>query len=253
MCVERCRKYFTYISILTILCLLISGCSWFNKQAKPDPLAQPEGSDQELSYLEKVKRPPLVFFDLEGQIETLFKPLNKMDFSAAQEEYQKTKTLWEKSKTEAGNIKGVKETDAAFNGLGSAIAAQKGPESLASLNKFTNSLNQLLMNYKLSPLSDIVTLATISRNISWQLEDQDFKKSQVRAEELKKTWESSKVNLEQPGIFGEITKAHDSVGKIKGAVTAENKMAADDQIKKFNESMTKIRNFYREKNASIMP
>jgi hypothetical protein len=30
-------------------------------------------------------------------------------------------------------------------------------------------------------------------------------------------------------------------------------MAADDQIKKFNESMTKIRNFYREKNASIMP
>lgn len=75
----------------------------------------------------------------------------------------------------------------------------------------------------------------------------------MRAEELKKTWEQSKVNLEQAGILGEVTKAHDDVAKIKGSVTAENKMAADGQIKKFNESMTKIRDFYRQKNQSIMP
>lgn len=240
-------KWLIYIVIIYTILSLMSGCSWFTKQAKPDD------NGKDLTYMEKVKRPPLIFFDLAGQIEDLFKPLNKMDFIQAQAEYQKVLTTWEKAKVEAGNIKGVQETDEAIKTLGSAIMAGKSSESLGALNKFTNSLQELLTNYKLSPLSDIVNLATISRNISWELTDQDFKKALVRAEELKKTWEQSKVNLEQAGILGEVTKAHDAVGKIKGSVTAENKMAGDAQIKKFNESLGKIREFYKQKNASLMP
>lgn len=237
-----------YILTICILLSFLSGCSWFGgTQAKPDDSAQ------DLTYLQKIKRPPLAFFDLAGQMEDLFKPLNKMDFDKAQEEYQKVQVTWEKAKDEAGNIKGIKETDEAFKALGAAITAGKTSESMASMNKFANSLNELLTNYKLSPLSDIVNLATISRNVSWELEDKDFKKSLVRAEELEKTWEQSKVNLEQAGILSEVTKAHDAVSKIKGSVTAENKMSTEGQIKKFNESLGKIRDFYKQKNQSIIP
>lgn len=244
-------KMLIHMVTICLLIALTAGCSWFGAQTKPAP--QPENNAQDLTYMEKVKRPPLVFFDLAAQLDSLFKPLNKMDFTAAQEEYQKLQTTWEKAKTEAGNIKGVTETDEAAKALGLAIASQKAAESMSVMNKFANSLQDLLMNYKLSPLSDIVNLSTISRNVAWELEDQDFKKAMVRTEELEKTWERSKVNLEQAGILSEVTKAHDDIGKIKGAVTAENKMAARDQLKKFDESMSKIRDFYRQKNQSMMP
>lgn len=237
---------------LLLLCLLCSGCSWFTAQSKPDQQKNSNES-QELTYLEKVKRPPPIYFDLEAEIEDLFKAINKLDFSKAQAEYQKVQTTWAKAKNQSGNIKGVKETDEALTTLGSSLSSGKGPESIASLNKFTNSLGTLLMNYKLSPLSDIVNLATISRNIAWELAERDFKTAQLRTDELKKTWEATKVNLEQPGILGEITKAHDVIGKIKNTVAAENQMASEDQLKKFDEGLTKIRNFYKQKSTSKMP
>jgi hypothetical protein len=176
-----------------------------------------------------------------------------MDFATAQQAYQKVEATWEAAKNESGNIKGVQETDEALKSVGSALSAEKGPESIDSLNKFTYSLSQLLMNYKLSPLSDIVNLATISRNIAWEVKERDFKKAKVRSEELKKTWSATKVNLEQPGILGEVTKAHDSVSKIENSVAAENQKASEDQLKKFDESLTKIRNFYKNKSTSLMP
>jgi len=243
-------KWFIYAGIM-LICLSLSGCSLFSAQAKPDQQTKSDG--QELQYLEKAKRPPPVYFDLEGQIEDLFKALNTLDFAKAQQAYQNVQATWEAAKRESGTMKGVKETDEALTSLGSALSAEKGPESIASLNKFTYSLNQLLMNYKLSPLSDIVNFATISRNVAWAVGESDFKKAKVRSEELKKTWASAKVNLEQPGILGEVTKAHDSVSKIEGSVSAENQMAAEDQLKKFDESLTKIRNFYKNKNTSFMP
>lgn len=245
-------KSFVAVGLMLIWILLFSGCSWFNPQAK---LEQQTASDegQELTYMEKVKHPPTVYFDLEAQIEDLFNSLNKLDFAKARAEYQKVQISWETAKAETGNIKGIKEADEALIALGSMLSSEKANESMTSLNKFTGRLGQLLMNYKLSPLADIVNLATISRNITWELEDRDFEKSLVRTEELKNTWEATKVNLEQPGILGEVTKAHDGVGKIRSAVSAENKMLAEDQLKKFNESLTKIRNFYKEKNMSYMP
>jgi len=238
---------------LYLLICLPAGCSRLGTYTQPVPQSKPETGQQELTYLEKVKRPPLVYFDLASELDELFKPLNKMDLTQAQAEYQKTLTLWETAKAETGDIKGIKETDETLKSLGTAIAAGKSQESMAGLNKFSNSLQELLTNYKLSPLSDIVHLATISRNVSWELEDHDFKKAFVRTEELKKTWEQSKTNLEQAGILSEVTKAHESIDKIKGSVTAENKMAADAQVKKFNESLTKIRNFYRQRNQSMLP
>ena len=238
------------------LCLLIclpAGCSRLGTFTQPAPQSKPETGQQELTYVEKVKRPPSVYFDLASELDELFKPLNKMDLTQAQAEYQKTLTLWETAKAETGDIKGMKETDEALKSLGTAIAAGKSQESMAGLNKFSNNLQELLTNYKLSPLSDMVNLATISRNVSWELEDHDFKKAFVRTEELKKTWEQSRTNLEQAGILSEVTKAHESIDKIKGSVTAENKMAADAQLKKFNESLTKIRDFYRQRNQSMLP
>ena len=239
--------------VLYLLICLPAGCSRLGTFTQPVPQSKPESGQQELTYAEKVRRPPLVYFDLASELDALFKPLNKMDLPQAQAEYQKILTLWETAKTETGDIKGVKETDEALKSLGTAIAAGKSQESMAGLNKFANNLQELLTNYKLSPLSDIVNLATISRNVSWELEDHDFKKAFVRTEELKKTWEQSKTNLEQAGILSEVTKAHESIEKIKGSVTAENKMAADAQLKKFNESLSKIQNFYRQRNESILP
>ncbi|HBS58313.1 MAG TPA: hypothetical protein DEA44_03490 [Firmicutes bacterium] len=245
------KKWICFSFVLYLLVCLPAGCSRLGVQ--PAPQSKPENGQQELTYVEKVKRPPSVYFDLVSALDELFKPLNKMDFTQAQAEYQKALALWETAKTETGTVKGVQETDEALKSLGTAIAAGKSQESMAGLNKFANNLQELLTNYKLSPLSDIVNLAAISRNVSWELADHDFKKAFVRTEELEKTWEQSKTNLEQAGILSEVTKAHESVDKIKGAVTAENKMAADSQLKKFNESLMKIRNFYRQKNQSMMP
>lgn len=248
-----CIKRLSALVIICLLMLQLSGCTWLNSPAKPEPQVKPGNSEPELTYLEKVKRPPTSFFDLVSQIDNLFKPLNKMDFVQAQEEYQKMLTTWESAKAEAGNIKGIKETDEAIVALGTFIATGKASESMAGLNKFTNHLQELLTNYKLSPLSDIINLSTISHNVSWELENHDYKKAFVRTEELKKTWEQSKTNLEIVGILGEVTKGHEAIAKIKGAVTAENKMSADDQLKKFNENLEKIRDFYRQRNNSILP
>lgn len=246
-------KRIKWVCPFLIIYLLMTGCSQLGSYSRTLPQSKPETGNQELTYLEKVRRPPLVFFDLANQIGALFQPLNNMDWPQTQAEYQKTLTIWESAKAAAGNIKGVKESDEAILALGASIAAGKTEESMAGLNKFTNHLQELLTNYKLSPLSDIVNLETISRNISWELENRDFKKAFVRTEELKKTWGQSKTNLEQAGILGEVTKAHETVDRIKGSVTAENKMATEDQLKKFTESLGKIRDFYKQKNESKLP
>ncbi|WP_232035525.1 DUF4363 family protein [Methylomusa anaerophila] len=154
-------------------------------------------------------------------------------------------TLWEKTKAIVGEKKGVKEGEAAIQKLSVGIGEKKITESYESLNKFMSSVSDIGKSYKLSPVADIITLGNAVRNVSFYVEDKNWRKAAVKVEELEGTWEQVKPAMEQVGILGEVTKTHATVKQIKDAVNAENKGSFSDQLASINESLGRIRNFFR--------
>ncbi len=234
---------------VAIFLLSISGCGLSEPAPKPEigPAGKPVESKPNPPFLERFYSAPTELYDLESTAGVIFEGITKADWAQAQAGIGNLQTLWQQAKAAVGDKKGVKEADEAIGKLATAINGQKVPDAYENLIKFMGSIGDIGKSYKLSPIADIIAVSNAIRNVSFYVEDDDWKKATAKVKELQGTWAQLKPSMEQVGILGEITKVHSTVTQIKDAVDAENKGSFMEQQANINESMGRVRNFFRGK------
>lgn len=241
--------YLFAVVFIIMSCLFFSGCGLYEPAKKPDigPAGKPTDSKPNPPLTERFWSPPVELYDLEATAGVVFEGINKENWTQAESGLSNLQTLWMTAKPLIGEKKGVKEAEQALQDLTTAVAGKKVTKSYESLNKFMDSISEIAKSYKLSPLSDIIATDNAVRNVAFYVEDRNWAKAASKVKELDDTWGQVKPSMEKTGILGEITTAHSTVKQLKDAVNAENKGAVEDQIANMNESMSRIREFYRGK------
>lgn len=233
-----------------IFSFLVSGCSLLSgPAAKPEigPAGKPVESKPNPPFWERFYSAPAELYDLEATAGVVFEGVNKENWNQAQEGLANLQNLWQQAKAAVGEKKGVKEGDEAIAKLTTAVNDRKVTDSYENLIKFMGSVGDIGKSYKLSPISDIIAVGNGVRNVSFYVEDKDWNKAASKVKELQGTWGQVKPSMEQVGILGELTKTHALVNQMKDAVNAENKGSFLDLQANINESMGRIRNFFRGK------
>lgn len=237
------------ISLLSLL-LLLNGCGALSGPApKPEigPAGKPVETKPNPPFMERFFSAPAELYDLEATAGVVFEGINKEEWPQAQAGVVNLQSLWQQAKAAVGDKKGVKEADAAMEKLTTAINDKKITEAYESLNKFMGSVGDVGKSYKLSPIADIIAVSNGIRNVSFFVEDKNWGKAATKIKELQGTWEKVKPGMEKLGVLGEITRTHAIVNQMKDAVNAENKGAFQEQQANINESMGRIREFFRGK------
>ncbi len=229
-----------------LLAIFMSGCGMLNPVKKPEigPAGQPTESKPNPPFLQRFASPPTQLYDLEAMAGVVFEGLNKENWAQAQTGITNIQLTWEQAKPLVGEKKGVKEADEALNKLSASIADKKITNSYENLIKFMASISDIAKSYKLSPLSDIITVGNSLRNVSFYVEDKNWSKAASKVKELEGTWNQVKPAMEQIGILDQITITHSNVNQMKDAVNAENKGAFEENLANLNESLGKIREFF---------
>lgn len=228
----------------------VSGCALLSGPApKPEigPAGKPVESKSNPPFMERFFSAPAELYDLEATAGVVFEGINKGNWSQTQAGLANLQTIWQQVKAAVGDKKGVKEADEALEKLTAAINNQKVNESYETLIKFMGSVSDIGKSYKLSPVADIIAVSNGIRNVSFYVEDKDWKRAAAKVKELQGTWEKVKPSMEQVGVLGEITKTHSIVNQMKDAVNAENKGAFQEHLANINESMGRIREYFRGK------
>lgn len=235
---------------LLIFCLCtLSGCNMLTPAPKPDigPAGKPVDALPNPPLQERFWSPPAELYDLEGTAGVIFEGINKANWAQAKEGITNLSTLWEKVQPAIAGKKGVKEAGKAMNELTMSVQEEKAQQAYDALNKFMGSISDIGKSYKLSPLSDIIAVGNAIRSASFYVEDKDWSKAAAKAKALEDTWGQVKTSMESIGIMGELVKTHSSINQMTDAVNAENKGAFEEQIANINDSMGRIRNFFRGK------
>ena len=232
---------------LTLLAL--TGCGLLTPAKKPDigPAGKPTELNPNPPILERFRSAPPELYDLEAIAGNIFEGVNTENWPQAETGLYNLETAWRQAKEQAGAMKGVKEADEAIGRLAPAIAGKRITASYETLNQFMACVSDIGKSYKLSPIADIISVGNGIRNVSFFAEDKNWPKASTKAKELDDTWNQVKPSLEQFGILGEVTRTHSTVRKLRDAVIAENKGAVDEHVASLNDSMGKIRDYYRGK------
>lgn len=246
---SRLLKLILCQSILVII-LVTSGCSMLSPAAKkPEigPTGKPTDSLPNPPITERFSSPPGELYDLEATAGVVFEGINKLDWGQTEAGFNNLNALWEQTKPLIGEKKGVKDADEALQKLALGISDKKADAAFDNLNKFMGSISDIGKSYKLSPLSDIIAVSNSVRNVSYYVEDKDWSKAAAKVKELEGIWQQAKPSMEKVGILGEITKTHATINQMKDAVNGENKGAFEEQAANINDSMGRIRQYYRGK------
>jgi len=240
----------TLVIAFIILSFTLSGCGIVSAPApKPEvgPTGKPAESKPNPPFLEKFYSAPLELYDLESTAGVVFEGINKENWAQAQAGLNNLQTLWSQAKSSVGEKKGVTQADVSIIELTAAINDRKITAAYEYLIKFMGSISDIGKSYKLSPIADIIVVSNAIRNVSFYVEDKDWSKAAAKVQELEGTWKQVKPSMEQIGILKEITKTHLAINQVKDAVNAENKGSFVEQQGNLNESMGRIREFYRGK------
>lgn len=241
------------VAALTLVFLLLAGCGLAPGLSEPapkpeiGPAGKPVESKPNPPFVERFISAPVELYDLEATAGVVFEGINKEDWSQAQAGLTNLQTMWQQGKAAVGNKKGVKEADEAIGKLTASINSEKVAESHENLLKFMGSISDIGKSYKLSPIADIIAVSNGIRNVSFYVENKDWEKAITKVKELQGTWEKVKPSMEQVGVLGEITRTHSTVNQLKDAVNAENKGAFQEHLANINDSMGRIREFFRGK------
>lgn len=236
--------------LMTAISMAVIGCSLAEPTKKPEtgPIGTTLVSHTNPPLLQRFESPPVELYDIETIAGTVFEGIAKEKWPDAESALSNLSTLWQQTKTLIGDKKGVKEADEALSNLSNSMKAENADDAYQDLNKFMSNVSDVGKSYKLSPISDIITIDNAIRNLNYYVAtNKDWKKSAAKSKELNATWSALKPTLEQVGILSEITKAHSLVNQIKDSVDAENKGTFTEQIAKLNESIGHIRDFFRGK------
>jgi len=237
-----------FITILILMQLPLGGCG-LSPAKKPDigPAGTPTESKSNPPWMERFEAAPSQLYDLEAIAATTFDGINKQNWPQAKEGLSNLQATWQETKQLVGDMKGVSQGDSALAKLSTSIIAEDRNASYEALNKFMSSTVDIGKSYKLSPVSDIISLGSAIRNVSFYVQENNWPKAKSKAKEFEDNWGQIKPALEQIGILGEITKTHSFIRQLSDAVDAENAGAATDLIGDLNDSMGRIREYYRGK------
>lgn len=228
---------------------ILAGCGLTAPAKKPDigPAGKPTESKPNPPVMERFASAPAQLYDLEAIAGTVFEGVNKENWQQAESGLYNLQAVWQQAKDAAGDKKGVKDGDEAIGKLATSVMDKKITASYENLNKFMGSVADVGKSYKLSPVADLIAVGNALRSVSFYVADKDWSKAASKAKGLDDTWNHSKPALEQLGVLGAVTTTHASVKQLKDAVNAENRGSAEEQVANLNESLGKIREYYRGK------
>lgn len=177
----------------------------------------------------------------------IFDGINAQNWDMVQSDWLQLQSLWQAISPQLGDENNVRKANKGLAKLSDAIDDQKADSAYQALNEFMSSVSDIGQNFKLSPLSDIISISNKLRNVSFYVSDSDWTKAASRVKELESSWEQAKPSMESVGILGEVTRTHSYIKQLVDAVNAENSGASDSHIKSLNDSLGSIRQFYRGK------
>lgn len=229
--------------------LTLTACGLMGPAAKPEvgPAGKPTESKPNPPVGERFAAAPDRLYDLEAIAGSLFEGINKEKWPQAESGLLNLQAAWQDAKAQVGDKKGVKEADEAIGKLSASVAEKKVTAAYEDLNKFMGAVGDIAKSYKLSPLADIVTVGNAVRSVSFYVEDNNWSKAASKVKGLEDTWNQVKPGMEQFGILGAVTTTHSHVKQLKDAVNAENKGAVSEQVAGLNETLGRIRDYYRGK------
>lgn len=229
--------------------LFISGCGFFTPAPKPDvgPAGKPVEAKSNPPFMERFQNPPTEMYDMEALAGAIFEGIMKPNLSELQGNLSELDRKWQMTKGAIGDKKGVKEANEALLQLNTAISAKDADGAYENLIKFMGSLSDVGKSYKLSPAADIIGLGNSIRNVSFYVDQKDWKKATAKIKELQNIWQQAKPSVEQFGILGEATRTHSLINQLKDSIEAENQASAKEHIANLNESVGYIRQYFRGK------
>ena len=248
---RKAKPLMIFFAIATIA-FILSGCG-------RSPLAKPDTNGMERnSNFSSASNNEL--YSLEESADKLHSAIIKKDWANAQRSYAELRKDWNKVKrvaderrTAEGNIALNKdfnrrkiEANDNLNKLSNSINAQKISASNENLNEFMTNVSKLGKDYKLSPVSDVIGIGVVLRDIEFHIRSNDWEKAEVKSKELENMWNQSKPTLEHAGISGEVVRLHSIINQTKSAVNVENRRVALEHLSNAKESLGKIRKFYYE-------
>lgn len=246
----KCRNGKHFVIALGLAALMaFTGCGMLSPAKKPEigPTGKPVESKPNPPVVERFYSAPAQLYDLEAIAGSTFEGINKENWPQAEAGLLNLQTAWQDAKQTVGEKKGVKEADEAIVKLEASIKDKQVTASFESLTKFMGSVGDVGKSYKLSPVADIIAVGNGLRNVSFYVEDKNWSKAASKVKALEDTWNQVKPSMEKFGILGEVTKTHSYVKQLKDAVNAESKGAVEEQTANLNESMGRIRDYYRGK------
>lgn len=236
-------------AMLLLASALAAGCGLMGPAKKPEvgPAGKPVEAKPNPPVMERFTSAPVQLYDLEATAGVVFEGINKENWPQAEAGLYNLQTLWQQAKEAVGDKKGVKDGDEAIGKLATSIMDKKITASYENLNKFMGSVSDIGKSYKLSPVSDLIAVGNGVRNVSFYVADKNWSKAASNVKGLEDTWNSAKPAMEQFGILGAVITTHSRVKQLKDAVNAESKGAVEEHVANLNESLGKIREFYRGK------
>jgi cobalamin biosynthesis Mg chelatase CobN/predicted small lipoprotein YifL len=228
---------------------VLTGCGLMGPAKKPDigPAGKPTEAKPNPPVMERFASAPTQLYDLEAIAGTVFEGVNKENWQQAEAGLYNLQAVWQQTKEAVGDKKGVKDGDEAIGKLATSVMDRKITASYENLNKFMGSAADIGKSYKLSPVADLIAVGNALRSVSFYVVDKNWSKSASKVKGLEDTWNHAKPALEQVGVLGAVTTSHAYVKQLKDAVNAESEGAAEEQVANLNESLGKIREYYRGK------
>lgn len=238
-----------WVALLSLSMIALSACGMIQPAKKPEvgPAGKPVEAKPNPPVMERFYSAPTQMYDLEAIAGSLFEGINKGNWPQAEIGVSNLQTAWNETKQIVGDKKGVKDADEAIASLTTSVMEKKAVSAYEDLTKFMSSVADVGKSYKLSPISDIISVGNAIRNVSFYVEDKNWNKASSKAKELENTWNQAKPSVEQMGILGSVTTTHSYVKQLKDSVEAESKGSAEEHIADLNESMGRIREYYRGK------
>lgn len=184
---------------------------------------------------------PTKLYDMEGLAGNIFEGILSRDWNTASENLSRLVTAWTEAKTIIEDPSAILQSEEILSLLISAVQARNPDLSQTELNDFMYKISDIGKNYKLSPLSDIISINNAGRDLRYAVENKNWVTAAAKVKELQNTWSRAKTNLERFGILGEITQTHNSIDQMKNSVEEENRTTFLERFQKFNEGMTHIR------------
>jgi len=237
--------YYQKVLWLIVISALCTGCGLQMQFSDTGPIGKLQKEKVNKTFSEGLAPAPAVFYDLETIAGSTFEGINKADWIVAEEGLTKLQSGWQQAKPYITDPEIVKKADEALNKLSTAVTEKQNTVSYEELNQFMSSIGSASKSYKLSPLSDIISVDNSIRDTKFYLEDNNWGKTSAKQKELETAWKQIKPSLEQFGIMGKVTKTHSYINQLKDAVQGENKGSAAAKLDDINTSMAQITAFYR--------